>query len=257
MILLLSVLLTGPTRAETLADTLVSAYNNSGLLEQNRALLRAADEDVAQIVSGLRPIIDWSTDISRTFGRTQSSNFPGRSISSNDLTVSLTLDLLLYDFGRTHLRIQAAKETVLATRETLRSIEQQVLLSAVTAYMNVRRNRELVSVRKNNLGLLREELRAAQDRFEVGEVTRTDVALAEAQFASARSGLASAEGNLTQAIEEFTRTVGRPPGQLRIPERLPQLSEDAEAAKKIALRNHPDIRKAQLGSIPVGGRMTP
>ncbi|RXV58634.1 transporter [Roseovarius sp. A46] len=246
MILLLSVLLTGPTRAETLADTLVSAYNNSGLLEQNRALLRAADEDVAQIVSGLRPIIDWSTDISRTFGRTQSSNFPGRSISSNDLTVSLTLDLLLYDFGRTHLRIQAAKETVLATRETLRSIEQQVLLSAVTAYMNVRRNRELVSVRKNNLGLLREELRAAQDRFEVGEVTRTDVALAEAQLASARSGLASAEGNLTQAIEEFTRTVGRPPGQLRIPERLPQLSEDAEAAKKIAVRNHPDIRKAQF-----------
>jgi len=245
-ILLLGGMLAGQAKSETLADTLASAYENSGLLEQNRALLRAADEDVAQIVSELRPILSWSADISRTFGRTQSSNFPERSITSNDLTIGLSLDLLLYDFGRTNLRVQAAKETVLATRETLRSIEQQVLLRAVTAYMNVRRTRELVAVRRNNLGLLREELRAAEDRFEVGEVTRTDVALAEAQFASARSGLASAEGELSQAIEEFGRAVGRAPGQLRVPDRLPQLSDDAGAAKSIALRNHPDMRKAQF-----------
>src|SRR6056297_867820 len=241
-VLLLGVTLAGQAKAETLA----SAYKNSGLLEQNRALLRAADEDVAQIVSVLRPLLNWSTDISRTFGRTQTSNFPERSITWNDLTIGLSLDLLLYDFGRTNLRIQAAKETVLATRETRRSIEQQVLLRAVTAYMNVRRTRELVAVRRNNLGLLREELRAAEDRFEVGEVTRTDVALAEAQFASARSGLASAEGDLSQALEEFERAVGRAPGELRVPGQLPNLSSDPEAAKSIALRNHPDMRKAQF-----------
>ena len=245
-ILLLGGMLAGQAKSETLADTLASAYENSGLLEQNRALLRAADEDVAQIVSELRPILSWSADISRTFGRTQSSNFPERSITSNDLTIGLSLDLLLYDFGRTNLRVQAAKETVLATRETLRSIEQQVLLRAVTAYMNVRRTQELVAVRRNNLGLLREELRAAEDRFEVGEVTRTDVALAEAQFASARSGLASAEGDLSQALEEFERAVGRAPGELRVPGQLPNLSSDPEAAKSIALRNHPDMRKAQF-----------
>jgi len=245
-ILLLSVVLTGQARAETLADTLVSAYKNSGLLEQNRALLRAADEDVAQIVSELRPILNWSADMTSSFGRTQSSGFPERSISSDDFTVGLSLDLLLYDFGRTNLRVQAAKETVLATRETLRSIEQQVLLRAVTAYMNVRRTSELVSVRKNNLSLLREEFRAAQDRFEVGEVTRTDVALAEAQLASARSGLASAQGDLNQAIEEFRRAVGRAPGKLRTPNRLPELSGDVGAAKSVALRNHPDMLKAQF-----------
>jgi len=245
-ILFLCVTLAVQARAETLADTLVSAYKNSGLLEQNRALLRAADEDVAQIVSELRPILNWSSDISRTFGRTQTSTFPERSISSSNLTVGLSLDLLLYDFGRTSLRIQAAKEIVLATRETLRSIEQQILLRAVTAHMNVRRTRELVSVRNNNLGLLQEELRAAQDRFEVGEVTRTDVALAEAQLASAHSGLASAEGDLTQAIEEFGRAVGRAPGQLGVPDRLPQLSSDPETAKRVALRGHPDIREAQF-----------
>ena len=140
--------------AETLADTLVSAYENSGLLEQNRALLRAADESVAQIVSELRPIINWSADITRTFGTTRSGGTPGGA-DSNDRNLGISLDLLLFDFGRTNLRLQAAKETVLATRESLRNIEQQVLLRAVAAFMNVRRTSELVSVRQNNLRLLR------------------------------------------------------------------------------------------------------
>ncbi|MEQ8895707.1 MAG: TolC family outer membrane protein [Roseovarius sp.] len=230
--------------AETLADALVSAYENSGLLEQNRALLRAADESVAQIVAELRPIINWSADITRTFGTTRSGGI-ARGADSNDLNLGISLDLLLFDFGRTNLRLQAAKETVLATRESLRNIEQQVLLRAVAAYMNVRRTGELVSVRQNNLRLLRQELRAANDRFEVGEVTRTDVALAEARLASAQSGLASAQGDLTQAVEEFRNAVGRSPGQLRAPQSLPNLSGDTDAAKAIAVRNHPDMRKAQ------------
>jgi len=246
MILLLSVLLTGPARAETLADTLVSAYKNSGLLEQNRALLRAADEDVAQVVSELRPILSWSADVTSNFGRTRTGGFDDRSISSDELSAGLSLDLLLYDFGRTELRAEAAKETVLATRETLRNIEQQVLLRAITAYMNVRRNSELVSVRKNNLNLLQQELRAARDRFEVGEVTRTDVSLAEAQLASARSGLASAEGDLSRAIEEFRRAVGRAPGALREPSQFPKLPGSIQTAKNIAVQNHPNMLRAQF-----------
>jgi outer membrane protein len=188
--------------AETLAETLVSAYENSGLLEQNRALLRAADEDVAQVVSELRPIINWSSEMAHQFGQSRTNGL-SRDLSATDTTLSLTMDLLLYDFGRTRYRLKAAREAVLATRESLRSIEQQVLFGAVSAFMNVRRARELLSVRENNLKLLKEELRAARDRFEVGEVTRTDVALAEAQLASARSGLASARGDLTRAEEEF------------------------------------------------------
>ena len=235
---------TQTARAETLAETLVSAYEHSGLLDQNRALLRAADEDVARIVSELRPIINWSADITRSFGSARTGGV-STGIANTDANLGLTLDLLLYDFGRTQLRIEAAKETVLATRESLRSIEQQVLLRAVAAYMNVRRNGELVSVRENNLRLLRQELRAAKDRFEVGEVTRTDVSLAEARLASARSGLASAQGDLLQSIEEFRAAVGRSPGQLQPPRNLPSLSGDIEGAKSIAVRNHPDIRKAQ------------
>lgn len=231
-------------KAESLAETLVSAYNHSGLLEQNRALLRAADEDVAQIVSELRPIINWSADMTRSFGRTSTGNVIRKS-GSTDINIGLTLDLLLYDFGRTQFRVDAAKETVLATRQRLVSIEQQVLLRGVTAFMDVRRNAEFVALRENNLRLLREELRAARDRFEVGEVTRTDVAQAEARLASAQSGLASAQGDLARAIEEYRAAVGRSPGQLRTPSSLPNLSGDVSASKSIAVRNHPDMLEVQ------------
>lgn len=232
------------SKAESLAQTLVSAYENSGLLEQNRALLRAADEDVAAIVSELRPILNWSADITRNFGRSRTSGII-RPATNSDLGAALTLDLLLYDFGRTGYRIDAAKESVLATRQLLRNIEQQVLLRAVTAYLDVRRNGEFVQLRENNLRLLRQELRAAQDRFEVGEVTRTDVAQAEARLAEARSGLAAAQGNLQQAIEEFRAAVGRAPGALQPPGSLPALSGTVADSRAIALRNHPRIREAQ------------
>ncbi|MEO3415448.1 TolC family outer membrane protein [Roseovarius sp. CAU 1744] len=230
--------------AETLADALAGAYEHSGLLQQNRALLRAADEDVAIAVSGLRPIISWSSDVTRAFGRNRNVTGSTNS-SSTDVNIGITGQLLLFDFGRTRLQIEAQKELVLATRQGLISVEQQVLLRAVTAFMNVRRNSEFVSIRQNNLRLLQEELRAAQDRFEVGEVTRTDVAQAEARLANARSGLALAQGDLLQAIEEYAAAVGRKPGTLVSPTRLPRLSGDVESAKAVAVRQHPDMRQAQ------------
>jgi outer membrane protein len=237
-------------RAETLADALRDAYLNSGLLDQNRALLRAADEDVAQAVAALRPIIDWSADITRNFSRVRSgaNNAFIRGANGTAETtgnVGITGSLLLYDFGRSDFLTEATKETVLATRETLRSVEQQVLLIAVQAYMNVIRNREFVDLRRNNLRLLQEELRAANDRFEVGEVTRTDVSQAEAAVALAQSGLAVAEGDLTRAVEEFREAVGRAPGTLRAPGDLPSLESDVDGAKAAALRRHPDILGAQ------------
>jgi len=234
----------GLARAETLADSLKAAYLNSGLLEQNRALLRAADEDVAQAVAALRPIIDWTADVRRDFNRVRTTGV-ARTTAETSANIGVTGSLLLYDFGRSDFLTEAAKETVLATRETLLSAEQIVLLTAVNAHMDVIRNREFVNLRRNNLRLLREELRAANDRFEVGEVTRTDVAQAEAAVALALSGLAVAEGDLARAIEEYREAVGRDPGALRTPNDLPALSGDVGAAKAAALRRHPDIRGAQ------------
>ena len=234
----------GAAKSETLADALKSAYINSGLLDQNRALLRSADENVAQAVASLRPIIDWTSGITldSTDTRAQGVN---RNNTSTALNLGITGSLLLYDFGRSDFLTESAKETVLATRQTLISVEQFVLLTGVQAYMNVIRNQEFVDLRQNNLRLLREELRAAQDRFEVGEVTRTDVAQAESAVALAQSGLAAAQGDLTRAIEEFREAIGRDPGRLQTPNDLPQLGQNVDVAKAAALRRHPDLLQAQ------------
>ena len=194
-------------RAETLADALKSAYLNSGLLDQNRALLRSADENVAQAVASLRPIIDWTTDVSREMSRI---NTLGRTRNSGSTTgnLGITGSLLLYDFGRSEFLIEAAKETVLATRQTLISIEQLVLLTGVQTYMNVIRQ-------------------------------------AEAAVALAPSGLAVAQGDLTRAIEAFREAIGRDPGVLQTPGDIPALDGDVAAAKAVAVRRHPDILEAQ------------
>ena len=233
-------------RADTLADALVSAYTHSGLLDQNRALLRAADEDVAAAGAALEPVVRWTASITQSIGRGQSSNVLG-VVSSDSLVVngSLIADLLLYDFGATALGIEVAKETVLATRQTLIGIEQQVLQRGVQAYMGVIEAAEFVTLRQNNVRVLTQELSAARNRFEVGEVTRTDVALAEAQLAQARSGLSSAQGNYAIAVEEYRNVIGRKPGRLSPPPRLPKLGNDINAAKGVAVRNHPNMRAVQ------------
>ena len=233
-------------QAETLADALVGAYTHSGLLDQNRALLRAADEDVAAAGAALKPVLSWSASLTQSYSRNP-SQFTGSAVSNNNLQASVNLigSLLLYDFGASQYRIEATKETVLATRETLRAVEQQVLLRAISAYFGVVAARESVALRENNLRLLSQELRAAQDRFEVGEVTRTDVALAEAQLAQARSGLAGAQGNAVQAFEEYRNVVGRKPGRLSPPPKLPKVGSDIKAAKGLAMRRHPQMIGAQ------------
>lgn len=233
-------------RADTLADALVSAYNHSGLLDQNRALLRAADEDVATAGAALEPVLRWTASITQSIGRGQNSFALG--VQSSDSLVAdgrLIAELLLYDFGATALGVEVAKETVLATRQTLIGIEQQVLLRGVQAYMGVIEAAEFVALRQNNVRVLTQELNAARNRFEVGEVTRTDVALAEAQLAQARSGLSSAQGNYAIAVEEYRNVIGRKPGRLAGPPRLPKLSGDINSAKAVAVRRHPSLRAVQ------------
>jgi len=223
-----------PARAETLADAMVWAYNSSGLLEQNRALLRATDEDVAQAVAALRPVINYVAGVN------YDSDFDLWTKS-----ISLTAEMTLYDFGRSQLAVDAAKETVLATRERLVGVEQNVLANAVAAYLDVRETRAVVGLRNSNVRLITQELRAARDRFEVGEVTRTDVSLAEARLASANAALAAAQGDLNVARESYKAATGRYPGDLANPPRPPQTAGSLEEAKAIARRNHPDILAAQ------------
>ena len=229
-------------KAETLADALVSAYNNSNLLEQNRAVLRAADEDVATAVAALRPTLDY------LLSSTWTQNFDTSFETQNDTTVNtlgVTASLSIYEFGRNRLAIEAAKQSVLATRQALIQVEQEILFSAVTAYMDVIRAIEFVDLRRNNVRVLSEEVRAANDRFEVGEVTRTDVAQAESRQAEAEAALVAAEGDVETAREFFNLAVGRYPGTLAAPPPLPRTADSLDAARSIALRGHPQILQAQ------------
>jgi len=231
--------LANPVQAETLADVLADGYQNSGLLEQNRALLRAADEDVAQSIAALRPIVNWSANY--TWRDSDIASVGADPVSAN---LEISADLLLYDGGASEYRTEAAKALVLQTRQDLLGIEQDVLLRIITAYMNVERNSQFVDLRKSNVRLIDEELRAARDRFEVGEITRTDVSLAEARQAAAQSALAAAEGALAQSLEEFQAAVGRRPENLEIVSPAP-VERSLEEARAFALRNHHSIKSAQ------------
>ena len=231
----ISINFVAPANAETLADTLTYAYNNSGLLDQNRALLRAADEDVAQAVADTLPIVRWAANASRN------------SVSdATSATAAISASYVFYDAGAGQMSVEAKKELVLGTRQALIDIEQRVLLDAVAAYMDVLSDTEYLALRQSNVRVITQELRAAQDRFDVGEVTRTDVALAEARLAAARSLLASAEGSLARSAEAYVEAVGRRPVSLQAVSAAP-VSQSLAEAKAYAMRNHPRLREAQHG----------
>ena len=244
-VVVLAGLVTAPaTRAETLTDALIAAYRNSNLLDQNQAVLRAADEDVAVAVSSLRPVVSYA--LQGQWQRADITTLLGPSVSEG-LSASLTLsaELTLIDFGRRQIGILIAKESVLATRQALIDVEQSVLLAAVRAYVDVRLAQEVVALRQSNLRLITQELRAARDRFDVGEITRTDVSIAEARLAASRAALASAEGQLMIAREAYKAATGAYPNRLAALPRAPALPHTMEEAQGVARATHPQIRQAQ------------
>lgn len=232
--------------ADNLSDAMIGAYKSSGLLEQNRALLRASDESVAAAVAALRPVINYTltAQTRRNRSATRRSVLLSES-ETNGIVPALSLTWLLYDGGASKLSQLGAQETVLATRQTLLQIEQQVLFSAVQAYVDVLLQQDTVQLQSNNLRLLQEELKASQDRFEVGEVTRTDVALAQSRVASARANLISSRGNLQEAQATYIEVVGHPIGTVAGQPPLPQRVASINAAESIAVRNHPSLLSQQ------------
>ncbi|WP_461428137.1 TolC family outer membrane protein [Gymnodinialimonas sp.] len=223
-----------PVQADNLRQAMVDAYRHSNLLEQNRYLLRIQDEGVAQAIAQLRPVISFVASMNRDIVNNTST-----------ASASLVAEYLLYDGGARRFAYEAAEETVLATRQQLVALEQQVLFDAVTAYMNVWRDMQVVGVRERNVRVITQQLRAAQDRFEVGEDTRTDVAQAEAQLATARSQLAGAQGALDISRELFNLAVGRYPNGLSGPGGIPNVPRTEAAAQALARQQHPSIRALQ------------
>jgi outer membrane protein len=187
----------------------------------------------------LRPVVNFVAE-----ARNVESN-PDQASDGLSRTFTLAAQWTILDFGRGRLGVELAKETVLATREALKGLEAQVLLSAVSAFVDVRLQAEIVALRQSNVRLISQELQAAKDRFDVGEVTRTDVAIAEARLAAARSGLAAAQGDYKVARERYRAVVGDYPGNLSGLPPLPATARSMEEARMIALRGHPSILQAQ------------
>ena len=227
-----------PALAQSLGDAMASAYKSSGLLEQNRANLRATDEGVAAALANLRPSLNYEFNSSR-------SAFNGDWADDWTHTLTFVAQMNVYTFGRDQLSVDSAKETVLATRQSLVNVEQQVLANAVSAYQNVREAQALVNLRQNAVRLNTQNLRAARDRFEVGEITRTQVSQFEAQLASVKAQLAAAQGTLSSAREAYRVAVGSYPNKLSSPPRVAFNARSADEAVARAKRNHPLIKSLQ------------
>lgn len=238
-------------QAETLADALISAYRASNLMAQNEAVLRAADEDVAVAVSALRPVVEYTAQ--SAYVRSQYNSFSPIPpfeptmpyVESLTNSIILSASMMLYDWGRTDLSIQVAQESVLATGQALVNVEQQVLMDAVAAYVDMGLETEIVAMQESNMRLITQDLRATKDRFDVGEVTRTDVALAEARLASANAQLAAAQGQYNLARERYRAAIGHYPSNMRGLPRPPITARTLDEARAIALRSHPVMLQAQ------------
>ena len=234
-----------PAAAETLQDALVSAYQNNPVLEAQRASLRATDEDVGQALSGWRPSITGTASISTEESDNFFSDPPGRQ-TQNPRNYSVELQQPLFRSFRTVTATREAKSRVQAGRQQLASTEQDVLLNAVAAYLDVRRDQSVLELQQNNVQVLTRQLEASRDRFEVGEITRTDVAQSEARLSGAVSSRIAAEADLSASRAGYRRIVGNSPGTLQAPPPLPPLPGSEEEALEIALAENPDLRAASF-----------
>ncbi len=209
--------------ADTLKGALTQAYQNNPQLNAQRASVRATDETVPQALSGYRPRISLTANVAEQW------------LDSTNRSVSATTGIVTYprsigtvgvqNYGGTYTqtllngyatasRTRQAEQLVSAARETLRLTEQNVLLAAATAYMNLIRDAAILTLQRSNVEVLQEQLRQVRDRFTVGEVTRTDVAQSESRLAASRATMLTAESNYTTSRSTYRQVIGVEPGTL-------------------------------------------
>lgn len=233
------ILIVAPASAETLHQSLAAAYKYNPQIDAERARLRATDESVSIANSGYRPQITGSADITNSWQKTRPGSLGDGSNTSKGYSVGLSQSI--FNGFQTMNAVSEAEAGVRAGREGLRSIEQGILLQAVTAYMDVIRDQAIVRLRENNVNVLSRELQATRDRFAVGEVTRTDVAQAEARRAASISALDVARSNLKISRATFERVIGHPPSRLVEPAPFARLPKSQDEAVTIATRESPEV----------------
>lgn len=255
-VLLLAYMGPAPVLADTIEAALVRAYQNNPQLNAQRASVRSTDENVPQALSGYRPKVNLTASAGTQYTDTNSTQ--GGSPTAIVRTeihgvdppraASLNVTQTLYNGGQTGNKTRAAESQVSGAREALRVLEQTVLLSAATIYMDYLRDAAIVEVQKSNTRVLEQTLKQTRDRFNVGEVTRTDVAQSEAQLAAGKTQQLTAESNLTTTRSNFRRIIGNEPEALApgspvdrfLPSTLP-------GAVELSLVQNPSVTAAMFG----------
>ena len=233
--------------AQTLDETLIKAYSQNPALSAARARLRAVDEEVPQALSNWRPIIGLtgSAGVQRSDSTTTG---PAAKVAevTEPLTATLSITQNLYRGGRTYASVEEAESNVNADRAHLASVEQLVLLGAAIAYADVVRDQAVLKLNQNNERVIRRQLEATKDRFNVGELTRTDVSQAESRVASARAERIAAEGKLISSRAAYENSVGETPGELQSANPLSYLARSLSEAVDRATARNPNVVRARF-----------
>lgn len=225
-----------PARAQSLQDALAQAYQTNPVLEAERAQLRATDELVPQARSGFLPTVTADGEVGRL--RQEQGDVIAARTQKN---AGLTLTQPLYRGGRTVAGIDRAEALVQAQRASLIATEQDVLLDAATAYFDVVRDQAVLDLTVNNEQVLRRQLEASNDRFRVGEITRTDVSQSEARLAGSVTQRIQAQGLLNASRAVYARLIGSVPGKLAQPKPSFVLPGSLEETVQIAEQNNPGV----------------
>ncbi|MFZ0269952.1 MAG: TolC family protein, partial [Caulobacter sp.] len=257
--------LSSAAHAETLADALALAYQTNPTLQGQRANQRVTDEGVVQAKTAFRPTLNASADASvqRTdFANDQTYINGSNQVATRDHTTAsgsgagLTLQQPLYTGGRANANLTAAQADVLAGREDLRSVEQSVLGNVIQSYVDVRRDQERLRIAQENVSVLNRQLEESKARFEVGEITRTDVAQSQARLAAAQANQSSAQAILAASRAAYAAVVGQNPTDLAPePSLAALLPSSVEQAFDLVDKNNPQIQAARYAERAAAARV--
>lgn len=258
--------LVSTAQAETLTDALALAYQTNPSLQGQRANQRATDEGVVQAKTAFRPTVNGSASISGTHTNyadpVETRNILGQVTSTRGHAdsagsgASLSLGQTLYAGGRSSANLTAAEADVLAGREDLRSVEQSVLGGVIQSYVDVRRDQERLRIAQENVNVLSRQLEESNARFEVGEITRTDVAQSEARLAAARASLSSSQALLAASRAAYAAVVGQNPTDLAPePSLKALLPTSVEQAFDLVDQNNPSVQSARYAEQAAAARV--
>jgi outer membrane protein len=246
----------GPASADTIEAALVRSYQNNPQLNAQRAQVRSTDENVPQALSGYRPkvAVTASVGYQYTDSLTTSGGTPTQLLRSDihgtnpPRSVGATITQTVFNGNQTANRTRAAEAQVSGSREALRVLEQTVLFNAATIYMDYLRDAAIVEVQKSNVRVLEQTLKQTRDRFNVGEVTRTDVAQSEAQLAAGKTQELTAESQLTTTRSNFRRIIGNEPVNLAPGSPVDRfLPSTLQHAVDLSLIENPNVTAAMYG----------